>query len=94
MVGSLAKTSRPAPCTTPERMASASASSSTMPPRAVLMIRIPGLALARRSAPISPRVSAFFGRWTVTKSEVAISSSRLISSTPMCLARSAETKGS
>ncbi len=94
VVGSLANTSRPAPCTWPERMASASASSSTIPPRAVLMMRRPGLDLASRSLPISPMVSAFFGRWTVTKSDPAIRSSRSISSTPMCLARSCETKGS
>ncbi len=59
--GSLANTSSPAPATMPSRMASASASSSTMPPRAVLMMRIPGLALARRSRPNSPMVSGVFG---------------------------------
>ena len=94
VVGSLAKTSRPAPWIWPDRMASASAASSTMPPRAVLMIRSPGLALARRSLPMSPSVSAFLGRWTVTKSDTAMSSSSPMSSTPMCLARSADTKGS
>ncbi len=54
VVGSLAKTSRPAPWTWPDRMASARASSSTMPPRAVLMMRRPGLALASRSLPMRP----------------------------------------
>ncbi len=39
----------PAPCTWPSRMASARSSSSTIPPRATLMIRTPGLALASRS---------------------------------------------
>ena len=66
--GSLAKTSRPAPATMPSRMASASASSSTIPPRAVLTMRMPGLALARRSRPKSPTVSGVFGVWMETKS--------------------------
>ena len=94
MVGSLAKTSSPAPCTCPERMASASACSSTMPPRAVLMIRMPGLALASRSASTSPSVSLFLGRWMLTKSDSAMSSSSPMSSTPMWRARSADTNGS
>ena len=38
------------------------------------------MALASRSFPMRPRVSAFLGRWTVTKSDSAISSSRPISS--------------
>ncbi len=66
----MANTSMPAPATRPERTASASASSSTMPPRAVLTIRSPGLAVARSSLPISPSVSGVLGRWTVTKSDL------------------------
>ena len=54
------------------RRASASAASSTMPPRAVLTIRSVRLARARaarrRSSPI---VSGVFGRWIVRKSAVA-----------------------
>ena len=94
MQGSLAKTSRPAPATMPSRMASASASSSTMPPRAVLTMRMPGLALASRSRPNSPTVSGVLGVWIETKSASATSSSMLTRRTPMARARSWETKGS
>ena len=92
--GSLANTSRPAPATMPSRMASASASSSTMPPRAVLTMRMPGLALASRSRPNSPMVSGVLGVWMETKSACATSSSMLTRRTPMARARSWETKGS
>ena len=47
-------TSRAAPAMTPSRMASASAASSTMPPRATLMTRSVGLALSSRSRPMRP----------------------------------------
>ncbi len=73
VVGSSLNTSSPAPAMRPDEMASASAASSTIPPRAVLMTRRLGLALARRSAPISPTVSAFLGRCTVRKSASATS---------------------
>ena len=89
--GSVAKTSKAAPPTLPERSASASACSSTIPPRAALTMRMPGLALASSSAPMSPAVSAVLGRWMVTKSDSATSSSRDTISTPIWLARSGET---
>ncbi len=92
--GSLANTSRPAPATMPSRMASASASSSTMPPRAVFTIRMPGFALARRSRPNSPMVSGVLGVWMETKSASPTNSSMLTRRTPMARARSWETKGS
>ena len=58
------------------------------------MMRMPGLALAIMAASMRPTVSAFLGRWIEMKSEQPITSSRLMSSTPMCRARSSETKGS
>ena len=90
----MAKTSSPAPATMPLRMASASASSSTMPPRAVLTMRMPGFALANRSRPNSPMVSGVFGVWMETKSASPTSSSMLTRRTPMARARSWDTKGS
>ena len=67
--GSLAKTSMPAPATRPSAIAAASASSSTMPPRAALTMMTAGLTLVSASLPIRPRVSGVFGRWTVMKSD-------------------------
>ncbi len=58
VVGSVSNTSSAAPAMTPSRMASASAASSTMPPRATLITRSVGLALSSRSRPIRPVVSA------------------------------------
>ena len=52
----------------PRLRASASACSSTMPPRAALMIRTDGLTLRSASSPIRPTVSGVLGRWTVMKS--------------------------
>ena len=92
--GSLAKTSSPAPATMPSRMASASASSSTIPPRAVLMMRMPGLALANRSRPNKPRSRASSGVWMETKSASATSSSMPTSSHPHGPGPLRETKGS
>ena len=94
MQGSVENTSRPAPATMPSRIASASASSSTMPPRAVLTMRMPGLALANRSRPKRPTVSGVLGVWMETKSASATSSSIPTSRTPMAFARSWVTKGS
>ena len=91
VVGSALNTSRAAPATRPEAMASSNAASSTIPPRAVLTMRRPGLAWASRSRPMSPNVSGVLGRWMVTKSAWATSSSSPVSSTPICLARSGDT---
>ena len=63
-------------------------------PRAVLMIRMPGLALASRSRPKRPIVSGVLGVWMETKSASPTNSSMVTSRTPMALARSGETKGS
>jgi hypothetical protein len=71
--------------------ASASACSSTMPPRATLMTRSSGLALARRSALMSPTVCGVFATWMVMKSDCATSVSRSTSSTDIWRARSGET---
>ena len=57
VVGSVSNTSSAAPAITPSRTASASAASSTIPPRATLITRSVGLALSSRSRPISPAVS-------------------------------------
>ena len=94
VVGSVAKTSMPAPATCPDRIASASAASSTRPPRAALTIRTPGLVSASSRAPIRPTVSGVFGRWMVMKSLSASSSSRPTSRTPICAARAGCTYGS
>ena len=94
VVGSASKTSSAAPAMTPSRIASASAASSTMPPRATLMIRSVGLALSRTSRPMIPFVSAVFGRWIVRKSDSATTWSSGSSSTPSWRPRSADTNGS
>ena len=51
-------------------------------------MRRPGLALSSSSRPISPVVSAVFGRWMVRKSDSATTCSSDISSTPPSRARS------
>ena len=72
-------------------MALASASSSTIPPRAVFTIRAPSFMRASSRSPISAVVSGFFGRWIVTTSAWTSIASRFgISSTPICCARSFE----
>ena len=91
VVGSLANTSMPAPRTCPDLTASASASSSTSPPRAALTMITPGFVLASASLPISPAVSGVFGRCTEMKSARASSSSSVSSSMPSCAARAADT---
>ena len=48
-----------------------SAFSSTMPPRAQLMMRTPFFILANAVAPMRPRVSLVSGVWTVIKSALA-----------------------
>ena len=65
-----------------------------MPPRAVLMMRMPGLHLANSSRPNRPTVSGVLGVWMETKSASATSSSMLTSRTPIARARSCDTKGS
>src|SRR5690606_1196258 len=62
VVGSVLKTSMPAPPTWPLRSASTKASSSISPPRAALTMITPGLVFFSSSAPIRPSVSAVFGR--------------------------------
>ena len=88
------KTSIPAPPRCPDRSASATAASSTTPPRATLRTIEPGLSLAIASRPISPRVARVSGTWTVTTSERASISSKSTSSTPWLAAASAVTNGS
>ena len=61
----------PAPATRPSARASASACSSTSPPRAALMMRTPGLTISSSRAPISPTVSGVLGRWMEMKSRLA-----------------------
>ena len=80
--GSCSKTSSAAPATCPARIASASARSSTMPPRAQLMIRTPDLTRASASSPSRWRVSPVSGTWIVMKSARASSSSSSTASTP------------
>ena len=50
VAGSVSNTSSAAPATCPDSIASASAASSTSPPRAQLMMRTPGLRLRQRLA--------------------------------------------
>ena len=73
--GSLTKTSIPAPATRPSRMASARATSSTIPPRAALTMWTVGLTLLKASTPMRPSVSLVLGRCTVMKSASGSSSS-------------------
>ena len=63
--GSVSKTSSPAPATCPRSIASASAASSMSSPRAVLMMRMPGLQSASRRASSKWRVSGVDGTWRV-----------------------------
>ena len=94
VVGSVTNTSSAAPAMMPSRIASASACSSTMPPRATLMTRSVGLAFSSRSRSMRPVVSLVLGRWIVRKSASAITWSSDSSSTPIWRARSADTNGS
>src|SRR6266511_1844965 len=87
VVGSSANTSRAAPARWPDSTALASAVSSTIPPRAVLTRRAPGLTAASSRSPSSPTVSGVLGRWMVTMSARARTSARLPSSTPSWAAR-------
>ena len=68
--GSVTNTSMPAPATWPLARASASACSSTSPPRAAFTMRTPRLHRASCSAPIRPSVSGRLGQ--VDRDEVAL----------------------
>ena len=72
----------PAPATMPCSIARRSAASSISSPRAVLMMRMPGLQRANRSSLNRCLVSGVDGRCSVRKSAVAHSSSSVSSSTP------------
>src|SRR5579875_126431 len=91
VVGSVAKTSRPTPPTRPSLSAIASASSSTRPPRAALMMMTPGLTIANSRSPRIPTVSGVFGKWTVMMSLSRSNSSRVTNRTPYCAARAGGT---
>ena len=84
--GSSGSTSRPAASTVSSRIASCSASRSTIGPRAVLTTMMPlppgrsacaALAAAKAPLPTRPRVSSFSGVWTLTTSACPISSSKV-----------------
>ncbi len=92
--GSWSKTSMPAPPRCPLRSASATAASSTTPPRATLRTIDPGFILAIAALPIRPFVPRVSGTCTVTTSERRSSSSRSTSSAPWLAAWSAVTNGS
>ena len=84
----------PAPPRWPARSDSATAASSTTPPRATFSTIDPGLSFAIAALPISPRVARVSGTWTVTTSARRRSSSISTSSTPWLAACSAVTYGS
>ena len=86
--GSVSYTSSAAPATLPLFIASQSASSSIIPPRAQLMIRTPSFIVAIESLLIMCLVSFISGVCTVIKSETRKSSSKDMTSTPSSFARS------
>ena len=92
--GSTANTSSPAPPTCPLAMASAKSSSTISPPRAQLMIRTPGLHLAKAS--LFRQLRVLVGQRRVDGDEIgsASSSSNSTFSTPSSCARSGSRKGS
>ena len=69
--GSAEKTSSAAPASFPDRIASASASSSTSAPRAAFTSRAPSRICAIASRSIRQRVSSVSGEWSVTMSRRA-----------------------
>src|SRR5436853_2446812 len=75
--GSLASTSIPAPIRGPDRRASASAASSTMSPRAVLMKIAPRRIRMNWAGPRRPRVSGLDRRWSETTSAPPSNASRV-----------------
>ena len=68
--GSLTYTSMPAPATRPVAIASASACSSTRPPRAALMIRTPGLTMRQLAG--ADQADGLGGLGQVDRDEVAL----------------------
>ncbi len=74
--GSVAKTSRPAPASRPERRAATRAASSTRSPRPTFTSRAPGGRQASRAAERMPRVSSVSGRASTSQSVRASSASR------------------
>ncbi len=95
LAGSTENTSKAAPARWPERSASATAASSTSPPRAQLISRAPGFIRAMRSADRMLAVFSVFGTCSVTKSARASrSSTSSIRSIPSACARSADRNGS
>ena len=69
--GSDENTSRPAEATLPDSSARTRAASSTIPPRALLMMRTPFFIFSKAASPMRPMVSGVLGRWTLMKSEAA-----------------------
>ena len=95
VAGSSEKTSKAAAARCPDRSASATAASSTRPPRAQLTRRAPGFIRAIRSADRMLALFSVFGRCRLTKSARPSSSSMSSTrSTPIATARSADRKGS
>ncbi len=94
LAGSSLNTSNAAPATWPDFSSSASASSSTRPPRAQLMIRTPFLVLARFSADRMFLVPSVNGTCRVMKSARVSSSSSSTFSTCIFSAFSSDRKGS
>jgi hypothetical protein len=92
--GSLAKTSRAAPARWPDASASASAPSSTRPPRAQFTSSAPFFILRSVSAPTRFRVCSVSGTCSETTSARPQRSSSDTSSTPSRRAPSSEMKGS
>ena len=94
VVGSLSNTSSAAPAITPSVTAFARSASLMMPPRATLIMRNDGLALANMAVLKRLMVSLFFGRCTVMKSDFATRSSNGNNSIFKARARSSDTNGS
>ena len=93
--GSISKTSSAAPATCPSCNALASASSSTKPPRAQLMMRTPRFAFCKRAPSRTWCVSAVSGVCSEMKSALVSKSSRSsTSSTCRPRARDADRYGS
>ena len=82
--GSVPKTSMAAPPSCPLFSAAASAASSTMPPRAVLMSTAPGFIAAMRLALKRPRVESTKGTCRLTTSDMLMTSSSPAQRTPCC----------
>ncbi len=92
--GSCSKTSSAAPARCPERKASASARSSTMPPRAQFTSMAPRFIFASAVASTRLRVLSVSGTWSETTSASRQSVSRSTSVAPSFAAASGEMNGS